>query len=250
MTMGNALDVTMKAWWQGQDPADALSLGIDRLSQEYQEQEKWPLGSLIKLLEKGYKVARQGHPHMPGWEVWKEGEKLVKASGTGHGPNVDGALIINGRYAGTPDLITQTEGSDKLIITDLKVAMRLLAEWVPKRLAEYDTALQAWQYSWAVWQVYGKEVEEFRFQQISLDPVRNHVATVNITRERLLLWLESMKRVWREMEVNEVYQNLTNCMGKYGRCEYLLACHECHLENDQMAKFYDKIMEPEPEKAS
>lgn len=247
MTMGTALDAAMKAWWLGNDAVPTPEqAGLDILEQAYQDQPDWTLEELKNIYQKGLKIAIKGKANQPGWEYWKEREELVQASSHLRGVDQPGALIVNGKYVGTPDLVTRKLTNGRLVVRDLKTSLNLKSEWIPKRISETEVNHQAWQYAYFVSLVYSELVEEVQFQYVGLYPtITNTVAIVAITPERLNLWLQDTEIKWSRMRNEEEADfypgNWENCYGKYGKCAYFPICHELDRDESRIRTFYDEV---------
>jgi hypothetical protein len=250
--MGSALDEAMKVWWKlpKSTPAAeryiaALKAGLGVLEGAFQAQEDWTLEQLDKLLAKGLKVAIDGSSTHMGWSELAERHTLVKASSSTRDPFGEGALRINGQYAGTPDLIIQELNQPELVILDLKTTMNLKAEWIPKRLRGYDFANQTWQYPWAVQQVYGLPVRKFIYQLVIFYPkVMNLIIPVDITQERIDFWYKGAQVKWERMAWDSRFgiapPNFDSCDGKYGLCPFIKACFDCRNDPERIRVYYDE----------
>ena len=253
MPMGTVLDHAMKTWWQGvtissphDRDADAMDAGLSLLASSFQENPDYTLDELRVLFKKGLKVAIKGQTNQPGWEYWAEREKVVKISTSTRDPKAEGALVWKGQYVGTPDLITRDHRG--LIVTDLKNSLYTNPIYLPKRLAEYDTNTQGWHYAYFVSLIYGEPVVEVRFQNIVMAPsVKNVVAVISITPERLNFWFADSVIKWSRMaqegKTDVAPGNWENCYGKYGKCPFYMICHELDRDPEKIKVFFEERKE-------
>ena len=183
----------------------------------YQPNDTWSRDALIKLAQKGYERASHDALHT-------QGEVLM----------VDEPLPSRAR----PDLVQRIPGQG-IVVTDTKVTLRGGEE----RLSEYFTSHQLFHYAWEVGEVLQEPVAWVRVHYVMLTPrCETLLHPVEVTPLRLAYWLKGAQRAWRGMaEQSEPAPDFTACYGKFGRCEYLDACHVLHLDPDAMEAIYDKL---------
>ena len=153
---------------------------------------------------------------------------------------VESEILIDGEYAGTPDLITR--GDDGLIVTDLKFSLEVDPRYRVRRLAEYDCSYQLWAYADLVQLIYGELPAWLRVHQVyGLPKADDAIVTIRCTHERLDLW-QLGAEVWQvRMQEDSSWPplpNFTNCFGKYGKCDYYAACHQCQNDPALMEVLY------------
>jgi len=150
-----------------------------------------------------------------------------------------------------PDLIVRKAQSlgGGLEVWDVKTARSLDARYVQERLSGYDTLWQLYHGAWEAEQYYGEKVIRCGILQVILSPKAQallHPVEMDVT--HLGQWLQTAEQVWQDMSAEErgsrpVTQRYTSCeKRRYGRarCEFHAACHTCFLDEEKMARLYDR----------
>ena len=223
--MGTAIAKGLEVFYLNQgDPFEAARLSLDLA---YQDNPKHTLDGLQAILAKGLTRALE------------RAEEIVQAE------HVLGVELDLGESR--PDLVTRSKSTGELIVTDAKAPFHLKPEWVPKRLAEYDSSHQFRHYAWRVGLHYGEPVKWVRAHLTILTPTaKSLVHPVKVTPEWVEFWLRGAKYVWGHMQecegvpLKELPPKIDSCHGKFGRCPMYEACHVYHLDEDQFGMLYEK----------
>ena len=221
--LGTAVGDALSAHYRGGPNAEATEV-LRRVIQEgWQPNDTWTPEALVKLAQRGFeRAAADG--------VRESGEVLM----------VDEPLPSTGR----PDLVQRLPMSGGLVVTDTKCSLRGGED----RLSEYFTSHQLFHYAWEFQEVFQEPVTWCRIHYVTLTPrAQTYLHPIQITPQRLAFWLRGAERAWREMatQADPPPPDFTACYGKYGRCEYLDACHVLHLDPDAMPSLYERVSREE-----
>lgn len=213
--LGSAIGDALSEHYRGHErpvPEDTLRRVI---LEGYRDNDTWTRDSLVRLAQRGYERAAQDG-------LRESGEVLM----------VDEALPSRAR----PDLVQRVRNLG-LTVTDTKCTLKGGLD----RLSEYTYSHQLFHYAWEVEQVLGEPVEWCRIHYVMLTPLNTVVHPVQISRERLALWLKGVEPVWARMAAGESGANFNSCMTKYGPCEMRDACHVLDLDPDRMESMYERV---------
>ena len=138
--------------------------------------------------------------------------------------------------SGRPDVVSRLNG--RLQVADFKVTQSLRDDYRAKRLAEYDTHDQFWQYAWEVGEHFGEPVERVRAVLVILAPLKVLHADLTVTSERLDFWLAGAQQAWRDMDAEANMERpcvpkTSSCYGKYGKCDAFDFCYVFHRDHEQ-----------------
>ena len=130
--------------------------------------------------------------------------------------------------SGRPDVVSRYNG--RLHVADFKVTNQLRDDYRAKRLAEYDTHDQFWQYAWEVGEHFGEPVERVRAILVILAPLKVLHADLTVTPERVAFWLSGAQQAWRDMGAEArgerpMAPKTSSCYGKYGKCDAYDFCY-------------------------
>lgn len=222
--IGDGLSESYRHWGDSDPLAVGLVTALERLETGFVETEEWTLAGLTKLVTRGHLAA-----------------VVEDIPGTGTIIRVDESLGV-----GRPDLICR-DAHGQLWITDTKVSLTIDPRYRASRLAEFETDHQLWHYAWEAEQFYGERVVMVGVHQIILSP--KTISTrfdFPVTPERLAFWLKGAEQAWRDRAEEEAGQRpvvprFSSCWGKYGRCEYLEACHQFNLDPKKMDAYYTTV---------
>lgn len=132
----------------------------------------------------------------------------------------------DGRYPGTPDLITEhgPEDGRYLCVTDWKSHWVLDDRYIERELVSTEESWQLFQYAWFAQQYYALPVRHVRKCVIRVINPKSWLYTVKVTPERLTRWHAQATVVWEQMSHSTPWQNWGSCR-RYGRCEFWEHCH-------------------------
>jgi hypothetical protein len=207
ITLGNAIHAGLAYHYRVLGklrPADSSPGGVAlaSLQDAYVETPEWSLPALEKLVAKGLQAAIDV-------DITRGRQILL----------VDEKLKV-----GHPDLILVNPDGTHVIV-DNKVTMQLDPRWAVKRLAEYETADQWWQYAWEL----GGKVQEVGGMvahiTVLTPKVRSFTHAWDCPPAVLEKWFRGAMRAWIEMEKERLGQReptwkLSGCYTKFGKCPY------------------------------
>lgn len=198
-----------------------LDLAMQVLREGYVPQETYTLDGLGKYVRAGLKEAIETSP--------VRGPILF----------VDEPLESGSR----PDVVYR-HPSGGLSIADTKVKLKV-SDWQRRNkyvlLEEYETWWQGFHYAWEVGEQLGEPVKWIGPHLITLTPKpEGQYHPVEVTPQRVAFWLRQAKVLWAQMDLGVEYPNWFSCRGKFGRCEFMDACHVLDLDEDKMAILYQK----------
>ena len=145
-----------------------------------------------------------------------------------------------------PDLVVRY--AEGIAVWDTKVTLGLDPRYLPKRIQEYDTDWQLWQYAWEVGEYFGEPVVYAGVQLIILTPkTRVERIPVKIDPTRLAMWLKTAEQVWSDMGSEDMdlanrstIHKWDSCHGKFGRCVFYDPCHIFHGDETQISQFFTR----------
>ena len=147
--------------------------------------------------------------------------------------------------SGRPDVVSRL--NRRLQVADFKVALSLRDDYRAKRLAEYDTHDQFWQYAWEVGEHFGEQVERVRAILVILAPLKVLHADLTVTPERVDFWLSGARQTWRDMDAEArgerpCVPKTSSCYGKYGKCDAFDFCYVFRRDPAQavMSGYYEE----------
>lgn len=211
--LGTAIGDGLSALYRGDDDPEEVVRRV--LAEGFVPNDDHTLESLTRLSLRGYQRAAGDRLH-------ETGEVLM----------VDEPLPSRAR----PDLVQRVPGQG-LVVTDTKVSLKGGFRYV----TEYTYSHQLYHYAWEVAEVLGEPVTWCKIHLINLTPLDTMLHPVEIRPAQLALWLEGAKRTWAAMANDAPTAQFSGCVNKYGRCEFLDACHVIGTEPDSMEALYERI---------
>lgn len=217
--LGNAIHAALAKHYVGEPEGEQLEAASLTLEQEFVEQDEWTKEGLYELITKGLKVARQTPLLGPG-------DKVVAAE----------KLFLRGKS----DLIFRTPGG-VLGVWDHKVKLELDSRYRDKTLKEFSTGWQFRHYAWSSSEHYGYTgdiIGGIHLIQLTPRP-KAYQHEIPLTRTQILQWLESAKRVWRQMADNKPWMNTLSCERPW-RCAFHEACHDLAGDETRFDALYER----------
>lgn len=230
--MGTALHAGMAAYWLGGEKLSPLDEATQTLKSLWPETapDEYSLEGMTELL--GKIILRQ--------------RVFFTRDMAGADPvMVEQPLGEDGHT--TPDLVTREHG--ELVVTDLKYHHYVPADRIQYRFDHIDRDHQFNHYPWAVSEYLGEPVRRFRkLGVIGLPKIVIRAAEFEVTEQQQAAWLMGARQKWHQMDrmiqggPEMVYQRQEGCrpFGDKYPCPMEQACWTCHLDREQMTKFYRK----------
>ena len=214
-TLGKAVQAGVNVWLKEMQAGGLVATTVPEveaavqavIEEDFQPQEKYTVVGLTKLATKGaVQVIQSG---------LFEGHEIL--------------MVDEPIGAGRPDVVSRWNG--RLHIADFKVSHSLRDDYRAKRLAEYDTHDQFWQYAWEVGNHFGEPVERVRAILVILAPCKVLHADLEVTPYRVEHWLAGAQQKWADMDAESreerpVVPTTSSCYGKYGKCEAYDYCYQ------------------------
>lgn len=226
--IGKGLEVMV-----GPEPDTALNEALTLLEARFEPNDTWTLDGLTGLVTKALKTVKETT-----FAEILEHETIVGAE----------VELDNGRI----DLLTKR--GDDFIVTDHKVRLQLKPEYVQKELIASETDWQLWDYAWRTRQTYQTGNIIIRRHMIILSPrMKAWLHPTRLNAEVLDRWSIGADQVWHDMEKAKelvaspnygdygvsLPMNLRECNGRFGKCEFYIACHTCNQDPKLMAALYN-----------
>lgn len=206
----------------------ALEAASATLSQRYEEQVEYSLEGLTKLFTKGFDAALNK----------TVAEELENET-------VVGVEVPIGE--GRIDLVSRLKSNNALIITDDKLKMQINSAYLGKTLDEVEQDWQLWDYLWRATELYGEPVRYMRRHLIILSPkAQAHHRIFTVTPEAVEQQGKASTITWLDMErdvdrpLDELAMNRTQCINRYGKCEFFKACHELSRDESKFEVSMDR----------
>lgn len=202
----------------------------------WQDQDDWPLETLVSLAKKGLKAAlKETVQQILDTETILATELDVGEPGTEPGQWSNARL----------DLLTE-RGSD-LIVTDHKSALKLDTQWIPKRLIEAEADWQLLTYAWQVQERLNRPVTRLRRHLIVSSPkAKAYLHEYQLDQDFLQAWHRGAEKEWlyisslKDLPLQELPMRLPSCYGKYGKCAFYEACHVANRDEAKMSVLYQR----------
>lgn len=202
----------------------------------WQDQDDWPLDTLISLAQKGLKAAiKDTIKTILDTEVVLATELDVGEPGTEPGQWSNARL----------DLLTE-RGSD-LIVTDHKSALKLDTQWIPKRLIEAEADWQLLTYAWQVQERFKRPVTRLRRHLVVSSPkAKAYLHEYRLDQDFLQAWHRGAEKEWlyisslKDLPLQELPMRVSSCYGKFGKCAFYEACHVANRDEAKMGVLYQR----------
>lgn len=211
--LGTAIGDGLSALYRGNSEPEEVVRRV--IGEGYVPNDEWPLESLVRLGLRGFQRAALD-------DVCRGAEVLM----------VDEPLPSRAR----PDLVLRVPGQGICVI-DTKVSLKGGFRYV----TEYTYSHQLYHYAWEVGEDLGEPVTWCKIHLINLTPLDTMLHPVEIRPAQLKLWLKGAKRTWASMASDTPTAQFSGCITKYGRCEFLDACHVIGHDPDAMEALYERI---------
>lgn len=212
--LGTAIGDGLSALYRGESEPEQVIRRV--ITEGYVLNDEYPIDSLIRLAGRGYERAASDRLHETGTVLM-----------------VDEPLPSRAR----PDLVLRVPGQGICVI-DTKVSLKGGFRYV----TEYTYSHQLYHYAWEVSEVLGESVRWCKIHLINLTPLDTMLHPVEIRLGTLSLWLAGAQRVWEEMaSQTPPTARFTGCVTKFGRCEFLDACHVIGHDPRDMEALYERI---------
>jgi hypothetical protein len=213
-----------------QTPERAEIEALELLEARHEPNDEWSLEALQGLVVKGIREAAKTTV-----KDMLATEKVIKCELT----------VGKGRL----DLVTRREPG-LLVITDHKVSLQMKSEYVLRNLQEAESDWQLWDYAFRAREYYQQRdgIIVRRHLGVLTPRTKWYTHEVQIKPEVLDRWLLGAGLVWTEINKAKadvaggfaplLAMNLRECIGRYGKCAFYLACHNLNLDPTKMSALY------------